>query len=376
LHYLALWVLIDHVMGYSGFDDDGTLGGLAKLLTEGKLAVDLFMVLSGFVILRLLDKREENYGQFICRRFFRLYPLFVLLFLLAIPLTRLDAWSLAHSGQWMRPGATAWFNHLIDDAWQYWPWNIPLHLTLLHGLAGNDSLGDVSIYAFLAPAWSISLEWQFYLVAPLAYWLATGNESRRFVLCALCALLYYAGLNFDWGSAFLPLNVGFFFIGVVSYFAFKSNAFAAPFAQPRDGIFPVACAIAAMLFLLCGKQRIFIPIGLWIIFLGLLNEHPASRSAKVLLPFFTNPVAQYLGRISYSIYLSHQLLIIIFQAALALWLPHLGKVAHFGALLTATLAGTIAVSALLYRFVEAPGMKLGAALAVRRKPVPEIKYAI
>ena len=44
--YLAVWVLVDHVMGYSGYYDDGILRGLAKLLAEGRLAVDLFMAIS------------------------------------------------------------------------------------------------------------------------------------------------------------------------------------------------------------------------------------------------------------------------------------------------------------------------------------------
>ena len=374
--YLALWVVVDHVMGYSGYYDDGHLRGLAKLLTEGHLAVDLFMAISGFVIFRLLDRGGENYGQFICRRFFRLYPLYIVLLLVAMPLTRLDAWGLAHSGQWISPTGIDWANRIIDGAWDYWRWTIPLHLTMLHGLARNDWLGGVSIYAFLIPAWSISLEWQFYLVAPLAFGLAGGSAARRFGLCALCAGLFYAGVNVNWGEAFLPLNIGFFFVGVLSYYAFKGGIFGAAPGRMRDAVFPVACVLAAMLFLLSGKQVIFIPFCLWMIFFGLLCEHPAAVSARGLLPIFTNRAAQYLGRISYSIYLSHMLVIIVMQAALAWGLPQMGKLAHFGVLLTATAVGTAGMSALLYRYVEEPGIKLGAALAARLKRAPEIKYAV
>ncbi|MST94839.1 MAG: acyltransferase, partial [Pedosphaera sp.] len=41
------------------------------------MAVDIFLILSGFVIFNLLD-RGETYGVFITRRFFRLFPAFLL----------------------------------------------------------------------------------------------------------------------------------------------------------------------------------------------------------------------------------------------------------------------------------------------------------
>lgn len=373
--YLALWVLAAHALAYAGCEDDGIRRGLAKLLTEGTLAVDVFMAISGFVIFGLLDRGEEGYGQFVCRRFFRLYPLFAFLVLLALPLTRLDAWAVAHAGQWMRAGTLDWVHQRVEGEWQNWGWNLALHLTMLHGVARNDWLGGWPLYAFLAPAWSVSLEWQFYLVAPLAYGLAKGPEGGRVALCAVCAGLFYTGLNVNWGGGFLPMNTGFFFLGAVSYFVYKSGVLQAMAARARAGVFPVACALAVMLFLLSGKQRIFIPVCGWMVFLALLGEPESSLSARWVLPLFTNPAAQYLGRISYSIYLSHQLVIIVVQAALAWAFPQLGKLAHLEVLLAATVAGTVGVSGLLYRYVEAPGMKLGAVLAAKIRPAPEVRYA-
>jgi peptidoglycan/LPS O-acetylase OafA/YrhL len=46
--------------------------------------------------------------------------------------------------------------------WQH----VVAHLTMLHGAISNNLL-PWSDYAFNSPAWSISVEWQFYLLAPL-----------------------------------------------------------------------------------------------------------------------------------------------------------------------------------------------------------------
>ena len=100
-------------------------------------------------------------------------------------------------------------------------------------------------------------------------------------------------------------------------------------------------------------------------FLGLLLEHPSSFSSRLVSPLFTNPFVLYLGRISYSLYLSHILVIIVIQYALLTWAPHLSRMVHFGVLLACTAAVTITVSTVLYRCLEIPGIQAGRSLARR-----------
>ena len=112
-----------------------------------------------------------------------------------------------------------------------------------------------------------------------------------------------------------------------------------------------------------GNPRALIPIAMWIAFLGVILEPPASSASGVVSPLFTSRPIQYLGRISYSVYLSHMLVIIVLQHALLVWAPQLSRMTHFVVLLGSTLAATITVSILLYRLVEVPGIKLGRSLA-------------
>ena len=368
--YLAMWVLVGHVLVISGYPADQQTG-FAWLMGNNLLAVDVFVMVSGFVIFFLLDGKGETYREFICRRFFRLYPVFLILFAVAIPLSLVQAWNLEHLRQYSTPWQTNHFMHELDCSWQHWRWNVFWHLAMLHGLVPDPWLHRSTSLAFLGPAWSISLEWQFYLLAPLAYLAAVSRRPlHRIGICVFCLYLFLGRfylpqdiyVGYATHGAFLPFHVEFFFIGALSYFIFKKMQGAWP-----DVLFPVSACAAVCLWRATGDR--FIPVCLWILFMGLLCEDPASYSAKSLAPLFNHSIVQFLGRISYSIYLSHVLVITVAQHVLLRSLPGLPQPVHFWALLAATVAGTILVSAWLYRLVEAPGIRLGRDLAARLRAV-------
>src|ERR1041385_7157077 len=82
---LALWVFATHAL------ELGPYSSLARF-THANMAVDIFIILSGFVIFHLLSNGED-YRTFITRRWFRLFPVFAICFLIALTLygwTRMD----------------------------------------------------------------------------------------------------------------------------------------------------------------------------------------------------------------------------------------------------------------------------------------------
>lgn len=366
--YLALWVLAANALWASGYHA-GDLAGLPKLLRMGPYAADLFIIVSGFVIVLLLDQQRETYRQFIARRFFRLFPVFITLFVVAIPLSQMDLWNLTHVSQYLTPDLIERRTAHVMGWWKDIEWNILLHMLMLHGAVPEGLLPEGLLNdapgAFLWPAWSVSLEWQFYLVAPLAYaWAVSAKSYRRFALCGLCLVVVWAAQSVFQSvqyRAALPFHVEYFFLGAVSYFIYKRRA------APRlsDTAFPVACCLAVFLYWLNGSTWGFIPVGFWMVFMGLLLEHPASYSSRLVSPLLTNPVVLYLGRISYSMCLSHILVITVTQYVLLTWAPDLSQMAHLGVLLTLTTGATIAVSAVLYRYIEVPGIYAGRYLAGR-----------
>ncbi|MBC8038204.1 MAG: acyltransferase family protein, partial [Rhizobiales bacterium] len=78
---LAAWVVIGHVFKHSGYAPDALYP--FPLLGDPGMPVDVFIILSGFVIFSLLDHKHEGYWPFITRRFFRLFPLFLVVLLVS-----------------------------------------------------------------------------------------------------------------------------------------------------------------------------------------------------------------------------------------------------------------------------------------------------
>ncbi len=183
---------------------------------------------------------------------------------------------------------------------------------------------------------------------------------------ALCLLLVLAARYLFTSELFqdrtaLPFHLEYFFLGAVSYFFYQRQST----QQLVDTAFPVACCLALFLFWISGGVWTLIPIGLWIILLGLLLEHPSSVSSRLVSPLLTNRFVLHLGRRSYSLYLNHILVLIVLQYALLAWTPHLTQFVHFGILLAGTATVSIALSAVLYRYLEVPGMQAGRFLSNR-----------
>ena len=338
--------------------EETQLGGASWLLLQNAYAVDVFVIVSGYVIFLLLDTKGENYKEFICRRFFRLYPVFIILFGLSIPMSLLWQWNLQHD-HYLATFRTNLFLDEFSQVWHYWRWNIAWHLPMLHGIAPDSGWHKCTDTAFLGAAWSISLEWQFYLMAPLAYLAAISSKPlHRLGICVFCLYLFMGknilpkdlAYGYALHGAFLPFHVEYFFIGAVSYFAYKKLR-----QTCTDVFFPVSVCVAIFIWHL--DQ--LISISLWVMFLGLLLEHPDSLSRRFLARIFEHPLAQFIGRISYSIYLSHILVLVAFQYLLLKNLPNLSQANHFWILLVTTTFGTILVSWVLYRLIEAPGIRLG-----------------
>jgi peptidoglycan/LPS O-acetylase OafA/YrhL len=359
--YLAFWVVFDHVLGSSGYSVQ-MLSGIPRLVRQGWFAVDIFIIISGFVIFYLLDHKHESYRRFITRRFFRLWPLFFLLFLIGIPTSLLSLANLNGFSE-IYPSAFIGDGSAIDQIGSWWNnvfLHIGLHLPMMHGVV-PDAVLPYAPSAFLGPAWSISLEWQFYLLAPLVFAMAaTRGRYPIALICAETVALFLIGRKLPdvQFGAFLPMHIEFFFLGCLSYLVFKWLQT----ATISISVTPIASAIGIFIFFTCGKNYNILPIVFWLVFFGLLVDlQKESREFYVKIGgwLFGNKIALYLGKISYSIYLSHALVIVFCQFVLIRFFPELTQKAHLFVLAGIVSLITIGVSHILFVSIESPGMKIG-----------------
>ena len=187
--YLAVWVAIGHGMQLAGYIHRSN--PITSFLLNGEDAVAVFMIISGFVIAHLLTTSREAYVPYIVRRFFRLYPAFVLCSLLGYFL--IEPWAqLTAASPWSNvKGWTAYADAIQGIAAsqrEHLAAHLIAHATMLHGMIPREVL-PYAARTLLPAAWSISLEWQFYLVAPFIL-LACRSSKGVTILTVTAAALY------------------------------------------------------------------------------------------------------------------------------------------------------------------------------------------
>jgi peptidoglycan/LPS O-acetylase OafA/YrhL len=343
---LAVYVMMGHALPFTALP-----WWVAGPFRHGEAAVDLFFCLSGLVVINSLERFGYRAWPFFVARGWRLLPVYWCVLGLACGLLFLG--SPLGAMPWLAPGSMV-FEFWALGAPALFGWHLLAHVFLLHGLLPRGVLPWAYI-TLLGPAWSLSTEWQFYGV--MAMVMRPGRRSgvvaRRLLLVRFAfglagvAVLYRLGAGFlpvywQFGRAFLPDAAGYFALGLASCVWLRG-----------EGVWPVA-AIFAMVFglgVMSGEaSKGLIAVG-WVVVLA------AQRFDWVpVLPWvLQSRAAQYLGAISYPLYLLNEPV----QRAAAMVLAPLagGDERLFTWLwLPFAVVGPVAAAAVMHRWVEAPLM--------------------
>jgi len=349
----ALWVLFGHACQL--------MGAKIPLLGQPELGVDLFIVLSGFLMAYqfMLRRDREPWEQpkswikFWTRRIFRIAPLYFILLLLALAL-----------------GGYLYESRVIIDASRGVPGqlesryldfsiqNVMMHMTFAFGL--------VPAYAFRSPLpdWSIGLEMQFYAVFPFLMLLIAKRGPVQGMAVIATAALFIAywfkamGITYPMAS-FLPLKLNVFLAGMmVAYLAQAQNR--------RTAAIYVAMAVVLMalpawdMSLKTSAVRIVL-VGLFIcLTYGPSISSTIAKTFRRPIHVLSSRFANILGELSFGAYLIHLLIMQPLGAAM-LATPIAGwpAVARFLVLAFFTIIPTYILAYLGYRFVEVPWQGVG-----------------
>ena len=174
---LACYVMLSHTLPFAPMP-----GRLVWVFSHGGAGVDVFFILSGLVIVQSLAGCDHRARPFLIARVARIYPVFLVVFAASVAVQPLAtgfermAWIGADS-----PARFIWSGGWPND----WGLYIAAHLTMTHGLFPDGILPDVWV-GFLGAAWSLSTEWQFYLLALLLGGFL-GLRSLAWLLLAIAA---------------------------------------------------------------------------------------------------------------------------------------------------------------------------------------------
>ncbi|MNS83360.1 Acyltransferase family protein [compost metagenome] len=336
----ALWVV------FYTFWPNLDVGFLPNLAAKGYLGVELFFVLSGFILshvyLHAFAEKRFSYRGFLWARIARVYPLhlFTLLGVMALGL-----------------GAVA-VGMSIDDSVLSWK-TLPAHLLMLHawGLAGEAGWNH--------PSWSISAEWFAYLAFPLFAlaawplrkrpWVATAGAAV-FLMGLYAAFERVAGFplteaTFRWGALRI---VPCFAYGCALYLVYRR----APL--PRAGLLALSAAVVMV-----GSASVLAWDAVTVLAAGLLILALASIPHDRAGWLGSKP-AVYLGEISYSVYMvcaPWQILAVNLAArATGAEDKRLHVLVWLGIIL-----GLIAAAAATYHLIERPARQALRGMADRRR---------
>lgn len=326
----ALSVMWGHVF-HPTFGEWGVAGFHLPVVADG---VTLFFVISGFLITYLLLNEAEQTQQisipkFYMRRILRIWPIYYLYMIVALLVA--SSWS----------DSNVWY-YLFFVA------NIPFVL--------NNGIALIVHY------WSIGVEEQFYLFWP---WLVKFTRGKQKKLLLVAAVLCLTWLLLKWGA--------YIFVGKTTAYRF--------FAATRFDCMMIG-AIGAILFFTKNKRfnrllgdRVLGVVSLLLLFFsqpwsGIVPAPVRPQLLAVLSLFcimsqlhnpvinLENRVCDFVGKISYGIYVIHPLLIFLLSklyCQLHVGLPPGVDVVVIYILVTAV---TVFVAWLSYRFFESPFLKL------------------
>jgi peptidoglycan/LPS O-acetylase OafA/YrhL len=316
---------------------------LQGLFANGWMGVDLFFVLSGFLITGILldTKLSEGYlKNFYARRCLRIWPLYYsVIFFMFVVLPLLSR----SEGRIIFEKSSPW-------------WAYPLFLQ-------NFLISPVSTAAAgaLGVTWSLAIEEQFYLVWPWIVKFCSYAQLRRIAIAVICLSpvlrFYFSRHHIDlYTNVFCRLD------------GLMAGAFLA-FVVRTDNFLPSKFIRRAWISLLIAAPLAFLTEALharWVVF----SWSAVASAAFVYLSLFSsqkwlqaglmNPFLVYTGTISYGLYLLHKISFGMVQTLRLDRYPFL--------IMPTILLASYALAALSWHLLEKPFLRLKRFF--ESKPVP------
>ncbi|WP_298623117.1 acyltransferase family protein [uncultured Legionella sp.] len=294
-----------------------------NLLRGGFIGVDIFFVISGFlistIIFESLDRGVFSFSEFYSRRVRRIFPAL----LLVLSVSCVLGWFILFADEYKQLG-----KHIAGGA------GFLSNIVLLQESGYFDNAAETKPLLHL---WSLGVEEQFYIIYPFLLWFTWKRKFNLFSITVLVALISFylnvSGIKNNAIAAFYSPQTRFWELMCGSLLAwmmlYKKEAYPklksnsnkwltiVLYRQPRDFNKQTLANVASfigLLLLVYGvlriNQRLSYP-GKWALVpvLGAVLIIFAGQQAWVNRTILSNRVAVWFGLISYPLYLWHWILL-------------------------------------------------------------------
>jgi len=342
----AWWVVLYHFREHLM---PATFPWLNTLWSGGYLAVDLFFILSGFVIALSCAKHFDDgltlsgTREFLVRRLARIYPLHLVMMIFYLTI----------------PAAIMTLSSAKTLSGNYETGYFLLALGLIHNWGFTDTL------QWNVPSWSISTEWFAYLCFPALIWLAHGrlttlwrNVAAILLIATIIMTLFALAGAQSIGEKIPQLGMYRcaleFALGICVYNANRAVAGTSAVTAANFAAI-IAIGLSAATFAGVVPDYVSMPVALAALIFSLSVEaSPGSRLVNAL-PLHT------VGLISYSTYLSHYPIKELVKFLVVRdGIPEIVPIFVY--------LGAVAIaSVVLYRVIEVPGREVVQRLGLLRQ---------
>ena len=345
--YAAIWVLLLHFTWQFPVDN-----WAMSIVRQGGAGLTIFFVLSGFILAHVYAERfqqsltHRDYWHYLGARIARVYPLHLLTLLAYL--------------------AIIWLG-VIGDQGNDTPYTFLLNLGLLHAWGFTNTL------SWNQPSWSISTELFAYLLFPflIAFIMRCGRHAQLLALLAMAWAVWSApyahlvhGLAGHLGLDMTQVQFAYGISLMQWLFVFCAGAAAQPLAKRLLDLVPgrwlwdglLLLGIAALTYACFHPSdgRLTV-LGAALVVIGLYSDGGLGRLVA------GNRMAIFFGEISYSLYLTHIIVMCCIRAAATAPVP-----------LAIEFTIAVAIAACVHYGFERPArLGLRALMARRKSPAAE-----
>lgn len=326
-------------------------GPLKQFALLGSLGVQLFFVISAFTIFHSLDnssKTQTPIRDFFVKRLFRIVPVYwfgIILYTIAYGLE--------------------------SRGWKEGPelWHYPMHFFLLNVLHPSTSSSVVP------GGWSISCEVLFYAIVPMLFnWV---KNIKNLIILIITSTIIFPQLNYllseklsailfagippsdikEFWYRWMPNQLGCFSFGILLFHIIRKNRYTRLLSHRGLNLFLILAIITAMLLKLPYKIKV-LPYhygysSLFMCLALLLSERPWG--------FIVNRLTVFFGKISYSCYLIHFLVLKQVRDLIQIWAPEIAQdnLSFFFTVLILSVPITAGLAYLSYNYIEKSAISAG-----------------